>query len=116
MLAAGSSLLLITFMDSFFPGAWGAWPEWLGRLEKWEEELTKGILELCSVLGEALGIDGAYLGELLSDRLGRGIASLKEKAVPEIFTQSFVYMKGLAGSRRLLCHLFDRSGASGKGV
>lgn len=87
MLAAGSSLLL-TLLWIFFSWGVGSLPEWLGRLEKWEEELTKGIVELCSVLGEALGIDGAYLGELLSDRLGRGIASLKEKAVPEIFTQS----------------------------
>lgn len=85
-------------MDLFFLGRGEACLEWLGRLEKWEEELTKGIVELCSVLGEALGIDGAYLGELLSDRLGRGIASLKEKAVPEIFTQSFAYMKGLAAA------------------
>ena len=97
LLAAGSSLLL-ALLWIFFSWGVGSLPEWMGRLEKWEEGLTKGILELCSVLGEALGIDGAYLGALLSDRLGRGIASLKEKAGPEIFTQSFAYMKGLAAA------------------
>lgn len=71
----------------------GSLPEWVGRLEEWEQEIVGVVHRVCEAVGNTIGIDSTYLEETIISRIEEGIDYVQVGAVPGVLSQSWEYVK-----------------------
>lgn len=74
----------------------GSAPEWIGRLDLLERDLSGWIGRICGLVGEALGIDSGYLEKQLLGGLKRGIDYFRLDGFTAMLSGSLRYIRGAA--------------------
>ncbi|MDR2044484.1 MAG: AI-2E family transporter [Clostridium sp.] len=94
LLFAGLFLSILVWI--LFSWIVGSLPQWLGRLDVLERQITVIVHNGCEIVGNALGIDSSYLENTILSNLADGIDSFQSSTVPGVLSQSLEYVKHLA--------------------
>ena len=91
-----AGLVVVILVWILFSWLMGSLPQWIEKLDLWEEELTIIVRQVCGGIGQTLGIDSVYLEDTLLHNLQEGIDYVQLHAVPGMLSHSWEYAKLLA--------------------
>ena len=74
----------------------GSLPNLIGGLDALERGISEVVHNICDTVGRTIGVDGAYLEEIILSRVQDGIGYFKQKILPGVLSQSLEYIKMLA--------------------
>lgn len=74
----------------------GSLPDLTGGLDTLEKGISVVVHNLCDTVGRAIGVDGAYLEDIILSQVQDGIGYFKQKVLPGMLSQSLEYIKMLA--------------------
>ncbi len=94
LLIAGLVLGLLVWV--LFSWIVGSLPNWTGGLDSLEEALSTAVRNICSTVGDAIGIDSSYLEQTILAHLQESIDYLRQRFLPGVLTQSLEYVRTLA--------------------
>ena len=92
ILAGGVLALLLWVLFSWIVGSL---PGFVKGLDSLEEELSLFVHESCNVVGKWLGVNNLYLEQLLYARIQEGIDYFQLQFLPDMVSQSLVYVKAI---------------------
>jgi len=89
--------LIVTGLLLWILFSWivGSLPQWMGRLDTMEQQMSGILSDVCVTIGKTIGIDSGYLEETLLGYLEKGINYLQEDGFPGILSQSLSYVRGI---------------------
>lgn len=76
----------------------GSLPQLVGRLDSVEQEIAEVVGTLCASVGRTIGIDSAYLEEMLLGQLEGGIDYLQLEVFPGMLSHSLQYAGKVAAA------------------
>ncbi len=91
LLLAGSVLGVLVWV--LFSWIVGSLPDWLNGLDALAQEMAGYVHELCRLVEQAMGIDGAYLEQLILACIQDGIDYFQLEFLPDMLSQSLEYVK-----------------------
>lgn len=94
LLAACAFLGLLVWI--LFSWIVGSLPDLAGGLNSLENGMAIVVHNVCSTVGKAIGIDSAYLEEIMLSRIQSGIDYFQQEMLPGMLSQSLEYVRALA--------------------
>lgn len=88
-------LVLAALIWILFSWIGGSLPEWLGKLEELEKNITVVVRAVSETVGDILGVDSADLEGTLLGFVQEGIDFFRLELVPDMLSQSLTYVKVL---------------------
>lgn len=86
-------VILVLLVWILFSWIVGSLPEWMGSLDALETEMIRVVHSVCGVVGYTMGIDSVYLECTLVQQIQDGIDFVALQMVPDMLSQSLVYVK-----------------------
>lgn len=74
----------------------GSLPGWISNLENLEQEISVIVHNVCGTVGEAIGVDSAYLEKTVLTRIREGFDYFQLETFPGVLSQSLTYMRAAA--------------------
>lgn len=96
LLLLAACLVLGLLVWVLFSWIVGSLPDWIGGLDSLEETLSVVIHNVCSAVGDAIGIDSDYLEQTILSQVQEGIDYFQQKVLPGMLSQSLELAKTLA--------------------
>ena len=93
LIACTAVALLVWVLFSWIVGSL---PEWTGRLEVIEHQITEIVHDICGIVGRTIGVDSVYLEETILKNVQDGFDYVQEEALPGVLSQSLEYAKKIA--------------------
>lgn len=90
LLAGMFSILLVWILFSWIVSGF---PEWIAKLDIWENNIRVAVQNMCIGVEKTLGIDSSYLEEILTENAMKGIEYLREDFFQGVLLHSFDYVK-----------------------
>lgn len=91
LLAAGFVLVLLVWV--LFSWVVGSLPQWVSRLDDLEQDIGLIVHKVTDVVGRTIGVDSAYLQDIILSRIEEGIDYFQMQTVPGMLSQSLEYVK-----------------------
>jgi len=94
LLIAGVTLVLLIWI--LFSWIVGSFPEWIGDLSSFEDEISDAVKKGCEAIGRLIGVNSGYLEEMILGKIRDGFDSLRTQVLPGMLSQSIQYVKTAA--------------------